>query len=465
MLVDAVKACIDAHAMVPWGATVLVAVSGGADSMALLSALYDVRAAYGLALVVVHVNHQLRGDESERDAWFVEQQAARLGLPFHASRVDVKTPQRLFGLSPQHAARQVRYEALSALQQALGASRIALGHTADDQTETLLLRFIRGGGPAGLAGMAAVRLPYIRPLIAVRRNAIMAYLQAQGVPWVEDSSNRQMRYLRNRIRHEVLPVLRRVNPRIDNRLFTLAEMLAAEHNFLEQQVDLLYLQVVCRASDSQLSLQNQPYHMAPLALQRRLLRRVIDTMLPASAPASFRHIERLRHLMVHGAVGQRLTLPGHWLAERHVQATALWCALSAPNASRCLTLCVPGAVDLPEFDMRLSADIAPQVPEAMGGDRHTAYIDLAALRLPLQVRFRRAGDRFHPLGAPGSKKLKAYLIDKKVPRSERDRVPLVINRGEIVWVVGYQLADSVKIRPGTQQTVRLRRLFQRSRRP
>lgn len=463
MLVDAVKACIDAHAMVPWGATVLVAVSGGADSVALLSALHDLRAAYGIALAVAHVNHQLRGAESERDAWFVEQQAARLGLPCHALRVDVKRRQRLLGLSPQHAARQVRYEALSVLQQALGASRIALGHTADDQTETLLLRLMRGGGPAGLAGMAAVRLPYIRPLMGVDRNAIMAYLRARGVPWVEDSSNRKMHYLRNRIRHEVLPVLRRANPRIDNRLLALAEMLAAEHSFLEQQVDLLYPQVVCCASGSQLSLQNQPYHTAPLALQRRLLRRVLDTVLPASVPASFRHIERLRHLISHGAVGQRLTLPGHWLAERHVQETSLWCALSAPHASRGWMLCVPGCVDLLEFDMRLTADIAPQVAEPRGRDRNTAYIDLAELHLPLQVRFRRAGDRFHPLGAPGSKKLKAYLIDKKVPRSERDRLPLVINSGEIVWVVGYQVAESVKIRPGTQQMVRLRRLFQRSR--
>jgi tRNA(Ile)-lysidine synthase len=195
--------------------------------------------------------------------------------------------------------------------------------------------------------------------------------------------------------------------------------------------------------------------MAPTALQRRLLRRVLDAILPAAVCASFRHIERLRQLVLQGAMGQRLTLPGHWMAERHRQDTTLWCMQSVLDSSRCFTLSVPGHVNLPGLDMRLIAAMTQQRPEPLTRDRHVAYLDASALRLPLQVRFRRPGDRFHPFGAPGSKKLKAFMIDKKVPRAERDGVPLVVNGGEIVWVVGYQLAESVRVRPYTQQIVRL----------
>ena len=187
MLVAEVQACIEAHAMLSPGAKVVVAVSGGADSMALLFALFQLRSMYNMTLSVAHVNHQLRGEEAGQDALFVEQQAARLGLPFHQTCVDVKALQQSAGISVQQAARQLRYRFLYALHQALNVTRIALGHTADDQAETLLMRLVRGSGPAGFAGIPAVRLPFIRPLITVSRPTIYSYLQSKHCPWVEDS--------------------------------------------------------------------------------------------------------------------------------------------------------------------------------------------------------------------------------------------------------------------------------------
>src|SRR5215475_4046650 len=232
MFVAEVQACIEAHAMVPSGATVVVAVSGGADSMALLCALFQLRSVYNMTLIVAHVNHQLRGEEAEQEALFVEQQAARLRLPVHQARVDVKALQHSLGISVQQAARQLRYRFLHALHQTLKATRIALGHTADDQAETLLIRLVRGSGPAGFAGIPIVRLPFIRPLITVSRPTIYSYLQGEHCPWVEDSSNAHIEYLRNRVRLNLLPKLRKYNPQIVRRLNELADMVRADNQVL-----------------------------------------------------------------------------------------------------------------------------------------------------------------------------------------------------------------------------------------
>lgn len=449
-----VQACIDAHAMLDPGAKIIVAVSGGADSMALLSVLYRLRSVYDATLVVAHVNHQLRGDESTRDAVFVEQHAAQLGLAFYLEHIDVKTLQRTSGLSPQHAARQLRYQYFSTLQRTVNATHIALGHTADDQAETLLGCFLRGSGPAGLAGIPPVRFPYIRPLMMVRRQDILAYLKTAGVPWVEDGSNAHLTYLRNRVRLELLPLLRQYNPQIDTRLNELAEMCRAENSLLEQQTDDLAQNAVHWQPGKRLMIHCRPYSVAPLALQRRLLRRLIDVSFTPAARVSFRHIEGLRRLIVHGRVGQRFTLPAWWMAERHRDTTLLWNTQLLPPTTRSLTLPIPGYVDIPELAIRLSADVVEFSPSAAAAEG--ASIDLERVRQPLTVRFRQPGDRFYPLGAPGRKKLKDFLIDKKVPKAERDFVPLVLSGANIVWVVGYSIADPYKVRPDTRHMARLR---------
>src|SRR5215475_515815 len=324
MLVAEVRACIEAHAMLPPGAKVIVAVSGGADSMALLLALFQLRSVYNMTLIVAHVNHQLRGEEARQDALFVEQQAARLGLPFYQTCVDVKALQRSSGMSVQQAARQLRYRFLHALHQALNATRIALGHTADDQAETLLMRLVRGSGPAGFAGIPVVRLPFIRPLITVSRPAIYSYLQSEHCPWVEDSSNTHTVYLRNRIRLDLLPKLQQYNPRIVRRLNELADMLRADSQVLEQQVDEWALQILAWQVRSRVEICCRLFGLAPVAIQRRLLRRVIEALASSPEAIGFRHIERLRQFVISGKQGRRYSLPGEIGAERRTETILVW---------------------------------------------------------------------------------------------------------------------------------------------
>ena len=454
MLIAEVQACIEAHAMLSRGAKVIVAVSGGADSMALLFALFQLRAVYNATLVVAHVNHQLRGEEAERDALFAEQQAAHLGLPFYQTRVDVKTLQHSAKMSLQHAARQVRYHFFHALCQKLGATRVALGHTADDQAETLLMRLIRGSGPTALAGIPAVRLPFIRPLIAISRHTIYAYLQAESIPWVEDSSNAHPTYLRNRIRLDLLPKLQQYNPQIVRRLNELADMLRLESQVLEQQVDEWAVHMVGWQGSHRAELRCGLFETAPLAIQRRLLRRVIETLSSAPEAVSFRHVEVLRQFILATKYGRRCALPGQVLAEHHTETVLLWNVLRTPTVPYAFVLPVPGEVDICALNVRLTADIIDK-PRSLGGTLREALLDLEHIVCPLQVRFCQPGDRFYPLGAPGSKKLQDFFRDSRIPRAERPYVPLVVSEREIVWVVGYRIAHSFKLRPETKRVLHL----------
>ncbi|WP_179131474.1 tRNA lysidine(34) synthetase TilS [Candidatus Entotheonella palauensis] len=444
--------------MLPHGAEVLVAVSGGPDSMALLALLHHVRVIYGIKLTAVHVDHQLRGRESLRDALFVQQQAARLGLPCCVVRVDAERFRQTSGLSPQHAARELRYTVLSKLQRQLGAERVALGHIADDQTETILMRLLRGTGPAGLAGMSPIRPPYIRPLMSIRRQALIDFLRLEGIPWVQDSSNAKRVYQRNRVRLDVLPMLRQHNPQIDQRLYELAEMMAAEHHLLERQVDAWYPCIVRQRPDRRLMLQCQAYEYVPLAIQRRLLRRLTDQYIVPPATVRFHHIERLRLLLTHGRAGQRLTLPGRWYVERHYDVATMWRGHVPTDRVQAAKLSIPGQAILQELNAVVTAEFLGSVPSPLAPSRDVVYIDAATIQTPLMIRTRWPGARFHPLGAPGHKKLKSFFIDKKVPRAEREHIPLVMSGTEIVWVAGYQLGHRFRIGPETQHAVRLQYL-------
>jgi tRNA(Ile)-lysidine synthase len=378
-----------------------------------------------------------------------------LGLSFYQTCVDVKALQRSSGISVQQAARQLRYRFLHVLLQALHATRIALGHTVDDQAETLLMRLVRGSGPAGFAGIPAVRLPFIRPLITVSRSAIYSYLHREHCPWVEDSSNVHPVYLRNRVRLDLLPKLQQYNPQIVRRLNELADMLRADSQALEQQVDEWALQTLAWQARSRVEIRGRLFGLAPVAIQRRLLRRVIEVLATSPETVGFGHIERLRQFLVSRNQGQRCNLPGEIGIERRTETILLW-NVSRPPAIPCiLTLPVPGKVDIVSLNIRLTADVIPKPCHLGRMSPQWALLDLDRIACPLQVRFRQPGDRFYPLGAPGSKKLQDFFVDTRIPRGERSYVPLVVSKREIVWVAGYRIAEPFKLRPETNRVLRL----------
>ena len=458
MLVSEVQRFIDGQGLLRREARVIVSVSGGADSMALLAVLHDLTSAYRLTLFVAHVNHQLRGEEATRDAWFVRSHAERLGLPCHTVDVDVRFLKRRTGMSSQLAARQLRYGALLSLRDSLAASHVALGHTADDQAETVLLRLLRGVGPAGLAGIPAKRMPFIRPLLEVHRDSILSYLGSAGIPWVEDSSNMNRAYQRNRVRHELMPALGAYRPGISRRLRQVADMLRADNDVLDKQTEVLAQRAVGQEiGRAMLAIRRPAVAAASLAMQRRLLRCAMDRLPGSKRAGGFPDVDTLvRFTMNGGRVGRRLTLAGEVTAEWHHDAVLLWKGGTLPATARCLNLPVPGFLALKESSLSVRArTLVPDYEwKGLAGPRRV-FACAEAATPPLTLRFPRPGDRFRPLGATGSQKLQDFFVNSRVPRALRPYVPLVLSRGQIVWVVGYRIADPFKVRPGTRRLLEL----------
>ncbi len=446
--VEKVLRTIRRQAMLAGGEIVLVGVSGGADSVALLGALLALQPRLSLTLHVLHVHHGLR-PEADSEAAFVEDLGLRWGVPVMVERVHVVAEP---GESLEARARRQRYAAFAKWARALGASRVALGHTADDQAETVLMRLLEGAGPRGLAGIRPLRGPYIRPLIEIRRREIEAELEGAGVTWVEDPSNRDPKFLRNRIRHDLLPFLAAAyNPEISEALCR-AGALARE---LVEDVERLAAQELdrlARAEDGGLVLSRAALGALSPGIAEEVLRQALvrlDERRPLRAWAQ-------------RALG-RLTGPG---SPAPVRVGRVWLEVSGDylRLSRGIAeplgeavLSVPGSVALPGARLRLEArDFDRPDSYTPPLDPWTVAFDRDTQPAALSVRGRRAGDRFHPFGAPGEKRLKAFLIDAKIPRWRRDCLPLLMAGTEIAWVVGIRRGAVAPVTPATRRILEVR---------
>jgi tRNA(Ile)-lysidine synthase len=431
--------------MLSGGETVLVAVSGGADSVALLHLLMTLAPELSLSLHVLHVDHGLRPD-SDRDAAFVRALAARLGVPADVARVTVPR-----GGSLEAAARAERYAALDAHARRLGAGRIALGHTADDQAETVLMRMLAGAGVRGLAGMPAVRGRVIRPLIETRRADLAAMLQAAGLSWIEDPSNRDPRFLRNRVRHELLPLLSAsYNPDVVASLDRLARLCRATIDTIER-VARRELDRLALATADATVLPHEALAELPPEVAAEVLRQAAEHLGSRAPLRAWAHRGLARVLA--SPPPRRAFRLGGVVVEVSSGRVRLVARERPALPARELT--VPGQVELPEIGRALSARVVsasgyvvPRASERVGFD---------AGRLPsrLTVRARRPGDRFSPFGGAGERRLKSFLIDLKIPRWERARLPLVEADGRILWVGGVRRSGEAPVTAHTRQVLEL----------
>ncbi len=416
-------------------------------------------------LSVAHLNHSLRGEESDRDEEFTGSMTKRMGMPFHSRTLP---PGALddSGEGLEAAARRARYAFLEETARRIGAHRVALGHTREDQAETLLLRLLRGSGPRGLAGIyPVVEGTFIRPLLDVSRGIVEPYLEARGLSARVDSSNADLSRGRNRVRRLLLPILReQFNPEIVETLSRTAEILREEEAYLDQVTRDLEGRALRRVG-LELYLSIPILRALPATLRRRLLRRALEEAVGRGrrAPSGYDQIEAVERLLEEGRHGAARSLADGLEARVLYAELALLTPGSPSEEGVEVPLPVPGEAVLPGLGVRLSALRLPASdigdPRKRGASDR-ALLDADALPGPLCVRARRPGDVFRPLGSAGESKLKSYLIDRKVPRPIRDKIPLVVSGNRIAWVVGFQIDDRYKVTPGTRRVVVLSKEMQ-----
>jgi tRNA(Ile)-lysidine synthase len=428
--------------MLAGGETVLVAVSGGSDSVALLYLLRALVPTWHLGLHVLHVDHGLRS-ESARDAEFVRRLSARLGVPAEVAEIRVDRAG-----SREAAARDARYRALQEHAERVGADRIAVAHTADDQAETVLMRLLQGAGLRGLAGIPPTRGRIIRPLLTQRRRALRALLVSAGIEWLEDPSNDDRAFLRNRIRHEILPALAVAgHPEIVEALGRAARHARQATNAIEGMA-ARELARLARPGPGELILPLGELRELPGEIAAEVLRQGAARLGSRGPLRAWAH-RGLRRALARPAPRRGFALGGVTV-EVSVDALRLARSPASPLASRDVP--VPGILTLPEAGLALSAEVGAAADElAIPHDPWRVVFDADALPRPLIVRGRRPGDRLTPFGAAGERRVKGLLIDARLPRWERDRVPIVQAGPEIAWVGGVRRAAMAPVTAVTRR--------------
>lgn len=449
----AVRDTIREHELLRPGAVVLIAVSGGMDSVVLLDILSRL-SEYRLRLVVAHLNHCLRGEESDRDQQFVDDLAAAYGVPFITEAVDVHAFCLRERLSLEDGARKARYDFYERAVAKTAAEVVALGHHADDQAETVLMRLLRGSGMTGLAAMSLRRdEKYIRPLLRLRRASIACYFGAAGLRCRTDVSNFDTTFLRNRIRHEVLPYLSLLNPEFTDRLTTTARLLAADEDLLRTVTEDAYSRLVREDNLHRFALDLDGLRREKLGLRYRLYRRAIERLKGGLARISVTHVEQIDRLVFSCKPNALFPLPGGGTVIREYDRMTF--SLVPPVVPFTGEVAVegPGTFGLPGGGELVVRPVDLPVNPADYDGRSRAVIDLAAAPFPWLVRGFRPGDRFRPSGMTGTKKVKAYFIDEKVPAMLRPTIPLLFGPRELIWICGFRLSDKVVVRKRTASAV------------
>ena len=467
----------------------VVAVSGGPDSLCLLHLLTQLAPQFDLTLTVAHLNHQLRGPEADADAAFVRDFASKWNLPISIQTRPVAELAATRQQSIEETARQVRYAFLWQVALEVGANKIAVGHNADDQVETVLMHLLRGSGLAGLRGMRPVMdiatlhlhaddLPstkfqspprLIRPLLDTPRADIETYCQTHSLTPRRDDSNQDTTFFRNRLRHELLPYLETYNPNIRRVLRRTASVVAADVDFLRDHVDQAWRFVLKNASVERVEIDLFNWLSLPLALKRATLRRAVQTLRQHLRDINFEHVETALEIIEKRNTGAQATLPqGLMLTVGYdifsiADQSAVIPLLNLPQllVQTTLTLPVPGAIRLPQTNWCFKAELltADQVSQSQVRQVNPweAYLDAEMVGEQSALRTRRPGDTFCPLGLGGQhKKLNEFMIDQKIPAGQRDYWPLLIARDQIMWVCGYRPDERACLRPTTRRILHVK---------
>ena len=450
-LYERVTETIKKHSMLNGGEKVLLGLSGGPDSVCLLSILNRIKKDFDLIIHAVYVDHNLRPEEIPAEIAFCSKICEKMQVDFRVKSVDVKSRAKEKGMNKQEAARELRYLAFSEAGEETKADRIALAHNADDQAETVLMRLVRGAGPSGLSGIPPKRAGIIRPLIEIERREIEDFLERHEIHYMVDSSNFRTEYIRNRIRLLLMPELKKLNPGLVRSVTKTASILQEEERYLELIVTKTLMKLISRKSERRIELFLSPLESMDIVILRRVLRRAIDGT-EGIRGAGFIHVEDIMRLIKKGDSGDRLYLPK---GIRVIKDYSLLVITSEePGRIGSYELQVPGEVAIVGAGLVIKASFEDSAADP-GDGKSSVLLDAEKVNLPLKIRPRMPGDFFSPLGFGKRRKLQDLFVDLKVPRDERDSIPVVVSGSDIVWVGGYRADDRFRISADTKKFLRL----------
>jgi len=485
-LVEKVKETIEKYQMFTSKTRITVGVSGGPDSSALLHLLLRLKDEYRLQLWVAHLNHRLRGKEAEEEAKWVKRFTFALGVPLILDSFDVTALAKRRKLGIEEAARRARYDFLEQVANQVSANKIALGHTASDQAETILMRLMKGTGLDGLSGIPPVRGRIIRPIIEIFRNEIEDYCEKNNLQPCLDSSNRKTSFLRNRIRLNLLPFLsQEFNPQINKILFQMGKILREDADFIkkegEKKFDMVLKKEGRKKNQRWLILDVEKLFYLHPALQKRVLRQAIQRVKGNLKGINSYHLDSI--LSLDGEKGvKRVNLPENLVVQRQYQ-NLLFKRGKFENISFTNSLVIPGKTELTPLNLILetkllskesnspfasldntyfpgfiTSSLKDKISSGKTNDfpEKEVYFDFDKLEPPLLLRERKKGDKFCPLGMKGFKKIKDFFIDLKLPLEKRKMIPLLVSKDRIAWVVGYRIDERFKVDSNTRRILKIK---------
>ena len=460
MLIPKVKRTIQKHAMLNKGDRIIVAVSGGVDSVVLLHLLKKLKDDYSVELIVAHLNHSIRKEEAKRDASFVQSLASSNNLQCELGVADVPALMTNEGLSLQVAAREARYNFFDLLCKKHKADKVALGHHMDDQAETVLMRFLRGTGAKGLKGMKPVREGiYIRPLIDITRKEIEDYAKDEALSFMTDSTNFKDIYLRNKVRYELLPFLEKnYNPNINEDIVRLSRLMKRDDEFLESAAEKHLKDMVKVDNEEVVTVSLKHLMSIHKALRTRVLRGLWKKLSGHTTGIYSYHIESILGLLESETPNSNVDLPYGVRFVREYDHVSFTKKAKDPAPPFKHTLKIPGVTVIPEAGITLKSAIVEHYNKNRIGfktNKNEAFFDYDRLHFPIYVRGFESGDFFRPFGMEGKKKVKDLFIDLKIPKIRRMNIPLLFSQDNLVWVVGLRRSEEAKIVDTTTMALKL----------
>jgi tRNA(Ile)-lysidine synthase len=436
---------IKQHQLFSEGDKILAAVSGGPDSIALLHALASLRHKYGWQVAAAHLNHQFRGQDAVEDSLYVEEMCRLLGVACYVESINVPLIMQETGMGTQEAAREVRYDFLQNIAENEGYTKIATAHQADDQVETVLIRLIRGTGIEGLAGIPFKRkaghVEIVRPMLEITRAEIDRYCMQHSIIPRQDPSNFKGKYLRNRIRLGVIPLMKEENPSLANSFAHVTEVVRDENDFMMQQAEKELRFIIDERKPHKIVIQRTGFLRCHIALQRRMIKLILRYLLEKPKEAGFIHIEKIRNIIEGTHPSAQAVLPDGMKVYREYQQVVFSSIIEDNTRAYAYTLNVPGRLYIPEIGRTIVSFYGTEETKGKLADSVYEVFDSSQIRGKLYVRARREGDRMTVKGMHGSKKVKDIFIDEKIPRATRAALPIITDETRILWIPGVKRSN------------------------